>query len=68
MAGCIFIGYDRVKDVANRKGLTRRNMATLLGISDDEFVQRFSWENLYGEEAAPGLGAGRTAGELRPSL
>jgi hypothetical protein len=52
-ADCVFIGYDRVRNVVNRRELTRKNMATLLGISYDEFCARFHWVNLHGEEVAP---------------
>ena len=59
---CVFVGYDRVADVANRLERTRKNMAALLGLSYDEFKRRFAWENLHGEEAAP---AGRSVIEDR---
>jgi hypothetical protein len=52
MPACVFVGYDRVANVANRKALTRKNMATLLRLSYEEFCGRFDWENLHGEEAA----------------
>jgi hypothetical protein len=42
-----FVGIDRGMQ---RKFRTRENMAKLIGISYDEFTDRFAWENLYGDE------------------
>ena len=33
-----------------RRFRTRENLAKLMGISFDEFRERFAWENLYGDE------------------
>ena len=43
----VFVGIDRGMQ---RKFRTRKNMARLIGISFDEFCERFTWENLYGDE------------------
>jgi hypothetical protein len=45
----IFVGIGRSEQ--RQQALTRKNMATLIGITYDEFCERFAWTNLYGEGA-----------------
>ena len=45
-----FVGLGRGKI---RRELTRKNMAELIGLPYEEFVHRYAWENLYGEEIMP---------------
>jgi hypothetical protein len=63
-----FVGIDRGMQ---RKFRTRKNMAKLIGISYDDFVEWFGWENLYGDETRdvrPAAENRTQAAQLRGSL